>query len=66
MTDAKISNLFYHIHAWHSEQFFSKHKFRNNEYQNIDIDQLDIEIVNNYCLYLATKSIENIKKICNY
>lgn len=66
MSDSNISNNFYLIHAWHTSQYFSKHKFREGEYKNIDIDMLNLEIVNNYCLYLATKSIEDIKKICNY
>ena len=37
-----------------------------NDYKNINVDEIDIEVVNNYCLYLATKSIEDIKKISNY
>jgi hypothetical protein len=66
MGDGKIGNFFYHIHAWHTEQFFSKHKFKNNEYKDIDVDKIDIELVNNYCLYIATKSIDDIKKLSNY
>ena len=66
MSDSEIGNTFYHIHAWHTEQFFSKLKFRNNEYININVDKLNIEIVHNYCLYLSTKTINEIKKICNY
>ena len=66
MSDHKIGNNFYLIHAWHTEQFFSKFKFRDGAYKDIDVDKLNIDIVNNYCLYLATKSIEDIKKMCNY
>ena len=66
MSDSKISNNFYHIHAWHTEQYFSKHKFRKGEYKDIDVDKLDIDIVNNYCLFIATKSIDYIKRISNY
>lgn len=66
MSDHKIGKTFYHIHAWHTNQYFSKHNFRNGEYKDINVDELDIEIVNNYCLYLATKSIDEIKNICNY
>lgn len=66
MSNNKIGNNILLIHAWHTEQFFSKHKFRKGEYDNINVDELDIEIVNNYCLFLAKKSIDDIKKICNY
>jgi hypothetical protein len=66
MSDKEISNYHYHIHAWHTEQYFSKHRYRKGEYNHIDVDKLDIEIVNNYCLFLATKSIDEIKKLCDY
>ena len=66
MGAGEIGNFFYHIHAFPTNQFFSKHKFRNGEYKSIDVDNININLVNNYCLYIATKSIDEIKKICNY
>jgi hypothetical protein len=66
MSDKKIDNNFYHIHAWHTKQYFSKYDFRNGIYKDINEDLLDISIVNNYCLFLVKKSIDDIKKICNY
>lgn len=63
MGNQHINNDTYHIHAWHTSQFFSKHNFRKNEYKDIDIDNLNIEEVCNYCLYLASKTVEEILKI---
>ena len=66
MSNANIGNEFYLIHAWHTNQYFSKFEYRKGEYKDIDVDKLDIDVVNNYCMFLASKSIDYIKKISNY
>lgn len=53
----------YHIHCWHTNDQFSKFYFYSNLYDNIDIDSLDLNIVKDYCTYIAIKSKSEIKEI---
>ncbi len=46
-----------HIHCWHTHSRFSKFAFNKGEYNNIDRNTLDINIVHDYCLSMALKSI---------
>ncbi len=46
-----------HIHCWHTHSLFSKFAFNDGKYNNINKDTLDINIVHDYCLYIALKSI---------
>lgn len=48
-----MSPLDYHIHAWHIEGFFSKHKWRLGEYKNYDMSTLDKTRICDYCLWIA-------------
>lgn len=66
MGKQKINNDTYHIHAWHTPQYFSKNYFRKGAYNDIDLDTLNIEEVCDYCLYLASKSIDDILEISKY
>lgn len=43
----------YHIHAWHTYDFFSKFAWHNGEYALIDVNSLDKQIIANYCLFIA-------------
>jgi hypothetical protein len=43
----------YHIHAWHTYDFFSKFKWHDGGYSNIDTNTLDKRIIANYCLAIA-------------
>lgn len=42
-----------HVHCWHTDQLFSKHAFLRGEYKEVDPSGLNIEVVNEYCLYCA-------------
>ena len=48
-----ISPQDYHIHAFHTEGFFSKHKWRRGEYRNYDMNTLDKIKICDYCLWIA-------------
>jgi hypothetical protein len=45
-----------HIHCWHSDECFSKFQFVAGKYDHTDLDGLDIDKVQDYCLYIALKS----------
>lgn len=50
-------------HCLHTDAIFSKFVFRETndcKYASIDIDNLDIDITNNYCLYIAESSRRKI------
>jgi hypothetical protein len=61
MSGDEISNFDLHIHAFHTAQYFSKHAFRRGEYDKMNPDELDISKINNYCLFIAKKSLDEIK-----
>ncbi len=43
----------YHIHAWHTDNFFSKHHWYNEEYDSIKKEDMNPEIINQYCLWIV-------------
>lgn len=53
MSDDPIGSNDYSIHAWHTEQNFSKLKWRQGYYDIIDFDALDDNIINSYCTKIA-------------
>ena len=61
-----IGTTDYHIHAFQSEGYFSKLKWRKCEYDDIDVDRLQVRKMNDYCLYIATMSIEEVAELACY
>ena len=43
----------YHIHAWHTWDYFSKFRWRNGEYRDTDFSKLDTWRIADYCLAMA-------------
>ena len=43
----------YHIHAWHTYDYFSKFKWRAGEYRGVDFSKLDVWRIADYCLAIA-------------
>jgi hypothetical protein len=45
---------YYHIHSWHTENDYSKHKLLCNHYDKINKEEIkNLNIVKNYCLFNA-------------
>ena len=45
---------YYHIHSWHTENDYSKHKLLCGHYDKINKDEIeDLNVIKNYCLYNA-------------
>jgi hypothetical protein len=45
-----------HIHCWHTDQPFSKFRFVAGVYDQVPVHDLNINIVKDYCMYIAVKS----------
>jgi Glycosyl transferase family 2 len=52
-----------HIHCWHTDQLFSKHRFMGNGYSRKDIPDSDVSIVKHYCLAMSLLSLEEFTPV---
>lgn len=50
-----INTTDYHIHAWQTNQYFSKLEWEKGTYNDVDFNKLDTNIIADYCLYIAGK-----------
>jgi len=55
MSQDPICNTDYHIHAWHTDDHFSKLKWHEGMYENWDMCGIDENKVSDYCLLIAGK-----------
>lgn len=53
MAQAPMCSTDYHIHAWHTYDYFSKFHWRNGEYKDVDMTKLNPNIIADYCLLVA-------------
>ena len=52
-----------HIHAWHSESKWSKHDYFDGKYKDWKIEKENMyDNAANYCHWIATASMEEIRK----
>jgi len=50
-----------HIHCWHTSNMFSKSQFTAGKYDHLKTDHLNINLIKNYCLFIALKSKQYFK-----
>lgn len=55
-TSSSHIHLHPHIHCWHTDSMFSKFQFAQGNYDHLVRNQLNIELVNDYCLYMSLLS----------
>lgn len=60
--DSLITNNTYHIHAWHYDGYFSKHRWFEGKYNKLIIDKYPIKM-NEYCHWIASNELEELLKI---
>lgn len=53
MSQDRMCPTDYHIHAWHTYDYFSKFDWRNGIYKDRDISKLDPSKISDYCLLMA-------------
>jgi len=49
-----------HIHCWHTDNVFSKFWFECGKYDHMTKEGLNLDIVKDYCMYMALKSKEDM------
>ena len=59
MSQDPICNTDYHIHAWHTDNHFSKLSWHRGEYDTADMTNLDPNKICDYCLLIAGKRNES-------
>lgn len=55
MSQDKMCQNDYHIHAFHTYDMFSKFRWREGFYEDWDFSKLDENVISNYCLLIAGK-----------
>ena len=50
-----------HIHAWHTDQYWSKHQFRAGKYADIAPGDIDMRTLGGYCHGLVVADVEELK-----
>jgi hypothetical protein len=53
MAHDKISPNYYHIHAFHTYDHFSKFKWREGQYRGYNMASINREVIADYCLWIA-------------
>lgn len=53
MARTQMCETDYHIHAWHTYDYFSKFAWRNGDYKDFDIEKLDRNCIADYCLFIV-------------
>ncbi|SIT42279.1 conserved hypothetical protein [Paraburkholderia ribeironis] len=56
----KLGSDVLHIHAWHTNEYWSKFDFRAGKYSHINPDQIDRTTLGGYCHWLAQADINNV------
>jgi Glycosyl transferase family 2 len=52
-----------HIHCWHTDQLFSKHRFMGGGYTREDAQDLNLDVIRDYCLKLSLRSREALAPV---
>ncbi|PFH11841.1 hypothetical protein BCF11_4307 [Collimonas sp. PA-H2] len=50
-----------HIHAWHTEEYWSKRDFRAGKYDHIPLGEIDRNTLAGYCHWLAAADVEQVQ-----
>jgi hypothetical protein len=61
----KLGSDVLHVHAWHTDDYWSKHLYRTGAYAHLAPDQIDRNTVGGYCHWLAAASIDEVKRHAN-
>ena len=49
-----------HIHCWHTDDRFSKHRFMDGSYTLDDARDLDLDVVSDYCMAMSFRSLGDL------
>jgi hypothetical protein len=51
-----------HIHAWHSNQYFSKHEWFKGNYEKLVLDRVP-NVTSQYCHWIASNTLEELQEV---
>ncbi|HEV2109436.1 MAG TPA: hypothetical protein VGR16_14350 [Thermomicrobiales bacterium] len=51
-----------HIHCWHTDETFSKHRFMGGGYNREDAQDLEMNVIRDYCLALSFQSLDDLEQ----
>lgn len=57
MSQDEMCSTDYHIHAWHTYDYFSKFHWREGAYNEVDMAKLNPKRISDYCLLIAGKKV---------
>jgi hypothetical protein len=60
------NSAIYHIHALHTDAYWSKFRYRAGDYAGADIGALNRGVVNQYCHWLSEVSTGEVKALVGY
>lgn len=60
-TDRVPIENYAHIHCWHTDANFSKHRFMNGQYTHEDTENLDLSLVPDFCMALSFQSLDDLQ-----
>ncbi|VXC97482.1 conserved hypothetical protein [Burkholderia sp. 8Y] len=60
--DRKLGSDVLHIHAWHTDTYWSKHRYRNGEYDHMALEEIDTRKISGYCHWLAAAPLEEVTR----
>ncbi len=60
-TSSESTARYAHIHCWHTDEMFSKHRFMAGRYAREDHQDLDIGTIKDYALEMSFRSVETMK-----
>jgi hypothetical protein len=66
LCQTKLDSLVFHIHAVHTDQYFSKFEYRKGAYDGADLNALDLDFINQYCHWLAATPVDEVKRRVDY
>jgi len=66
MSGDPIGTTDYHIHAFHTDQYFSKLAWRKGAYDAVDVTKIQPTTLQDYCLFLAKTPVETLFDMVGY
>ncbi|SAK62193.1 hypothetical protein AWB77_02198 [Caballeronia fortuita] len=59
--DRRLGSDVLHIHAWHTDSYWSKHHFRGGKYSGMKLEDIDRDTLGGYCHWLAAADLDQVK-----
>jgi hypothetical protein len=51
-----------HVHAWHTDDYWSKMQYRAGKYDHMKLEEIDRSTLGGYCHWLAAADIDQVRR----